>query len=288
MSESHAHAAPDGAVPPYANILELMNRFQEPEIRALLRELPLPLGSRGLDVGCGVGLYTLWLAEVVGPQGHVVALDTSPERVADTTQRIKTSPMAERISVRQGDGTVLDEPDQSVDWVWCSDVLHHIDAAVDALKAFRRVVRPGGTIIIKESQVLQALFLPGYLHLERQLQRAEMEFQKAETGAHSFQERRQCTLTTMHQAGLRDITARTVVVQRQAPLDDTARQYIQQALFDRTWGPRIRPLLAHQDWAQRSALCEANSPQSILARPDYYCIYPLTLFMARVPGSSRS
>src|ERR671918_713169 len=119
----------ESAAPPYATILELMNRFQEPEIRALLAELPLPPGSRGLDVGCGVGLYALWLAEVVGPQGQVVAIDTSPERVADTEQRVKISPLADRIVVRQGDGTALDEPDQSMDWVWCGDVLHHIDAA---------------------------------------------------------------------------------------------------------------------------------------------------------------
>jgi demethylmenaquinone methyltransferase/2-methoxy-6-polyprenyl-1,4-benzoquinol methylase len=284
VSEPHGHSTQESAAPPYATILELMNRFQEPEIRSLLAELPLPPGSRGLDVGCGAGLYALWLAEMVGPQGQVVAIDTSPERVVDTEQRVKTSPLADRISVRQGDGTALDEPDQSMDWVWCGDVLHHIDAAINALNAFRRVLRPGGTIIIKESQVLQALFLPGYLHLERQLQRAEIAFQKAEAGEHSFQERRQRTLETMYQAGLRDITMRTVVVQRQAPLDDTARKYIQQAIFDRTWGPRLRPLLDAQDWEQRSVLCEASSPQSILARPDYYCIYPLTLFMARVPG----
>jgi demethylmenaquinone methyltransferase/2-methoxy-6-polyprenyl-1,4-benzoquinol methylase len=260
-----------------------MNRFQELEMRALLAELPLPAGSCGLDVGCGVGLYTLWLANVVGPQGQVVAIDPSPDRIADTVQRLKTSPMADRIVVRQGDGTAIDEPDRRFDWVWCSDVLHHIDAAVTALNAFKRVLRPGGTIVIKESQVLQALFLPGHLNLERQLQRAEIEFQKAETGERSFQERRQRTLETMHEAGLRDITMRTTVIQRQAPLDGVARQYIQQAIFDRTWGPRLRPLLDAQDWQQRSALCEAGSPQAILARPDYYCIYPLTLFIARVP-----
>ena len=45
--------------------LELMNRFQQPEIRHLLAELPLPRGSSGVDVGCGIGLYALWLADVV-------------------------------------------------------------------------------------------------------------------------------------------------------------------------------------------------------------------------------
>lgn len=250
-------------------------------MRAILAELPLPAGSRGLDVGCGVGLYALWLADVIGADGQVVAIDRSPERIADAVQRMQTAPEADRILVRQGDGTAIDEPNQSFDWVWCADVLHHIDATVTALKEFIRVLRPGGTLLIKESQVLQALFLPGHLELERQLQRAEIEFQKAEAGERSFQERRQRTRESMFEAGLRDIAVRTTTVQRQAPLDDIARQYIQQSIFDRTWGPRLRPLLDAQDWDRRSAICEADSPDSILARLDYYCIYPFTLFIAR-------
>ena len=53
-------AAP--APEPFTRSLERMNRFQEPEARALIADLALPAGSRGLDVGCGVGLDALWLA----------------------------------------------------------------------------------------------------------------------------------------------------------------------------------------------------------------------------------
>ncbi len=279
MTEPHGQATQTDSV------LELMNRFQEPEVRSLLPELPLQAGSRGLDIGCGVGLYALWLADVIGPDGRIVAIDPSPERIAEAEQRIKTSPVADRITVRPGDGTAIDEPDQSFDWVWCSDVLHHIDEAVTALRECARVTRPGGVLFIKESQVLQALLLPGHLDLERQLQRADVEFQKQEAGARSFQERRQRTYETLLEAGLGAIKVCTIMVQRQAPLDDMARRYIQTAIFDRTWGPRVRPWLDAEEWEQRSALCEAESPQSILARPDYYCIYPITLFIARVSVS---
>ena len=61
----HDHSAQDTQV--YAEMLERMNRFQEPEVRTAIADLHLPPGSRGLDVGCGVGLYALWLAEAVGP-----------------------------------------------------------------------------------------------------------------------------------------------------------------------------------------------------------------------------
>jgi demethylmenaquinone methyltransferase/2-methoxy-6-polyprenyl-1,4-benzoquinol methylase len=251
-------------------------------MRAALAALPLPAGSRGLDVGCGVGLYALWLADAIGPDGRIVAIDPSPERIAEAQQVIKSAPEADRIHVRSGDATAIDEPDQGFDWVWCSDVLHHIDAAVAALRECVRVVRPGGAIIIKESQVLQALLLPGHLDLERQLQQADVEFQKQEAGERSFQERRQRTYETLREAGLHEISVRTILVQRQAPLAAMTRRYIQSGIFDRTWGPRVRPWCDDATWERRSTLCDADSPQSILARPDYYCIYPITLFIACV------
>src|SRR5439155_22298 len=45
---------------PFTKSLERMNLFQEPEARVLIADLGLPEGSRGLDVGCGAGLFALW------------------------------------------------------------------------------------------------------------------------------------------------------------------------------------------------------------------------------------
>ena len=107
MSDQHAHAlAVEGGLP-YAMTLELMNRFQEPEVLAALAELPLPAGSHGLDVGCGVGLYAQWLANAIGPDGHILAIDHNPERVQDTIQRLQGTTIANRISVQEGNGTAL-------------------------------------------------------------------------------------------------------------------------------------------------------------------------------------
>lgn len=264
------------------SVLELMNRFQEPEVRPWLSELAIPPGSQGLDIGCGMGLYALWLASVVGPHGRVVAMDPSSERIAEAQATCKDVSEAEWITLQQGSGTAIDKPDHHFDWVWCSDVLHHIDDAMRAVAELKRVTRPGGTVYIKESQVLRALLLPGHLDLERQLQRADVEFQKQEAGERSFQERRQRTYETLLEAGLDDIQVETRIVQRQAPLDELAKRYIQRAIFDRTWGPRIREWLSDAEWELRSTLCEADSPHAILRRRDYYCLYPVTLFSARV------
>ena len=174
---SQAGSAPSAAAPePFTSSLERMNHFQEPEARALIADLALPAGSRGLDVGCGVGLYALWLAEAVGPGGSVVGVEPTEERAA-AARDLVGGRLADgrRLEFRAGDGTALDMETGSFDWLWCGDVLHHIADTERALAEFRRVVRPGGRIVVKESQVLSAMFLPGHPELERRIQLAEIE-----------------------------------------------------------------------------------------------------------------
>jgi demethylmenaquinone methyltransferase/2-methoxy-6-polyprenyl-1,4-benzoquinol methylase len=276
----HGHPSPE----PYPIALEKMNRFQEREGRAAVADLRLPSGSRGLDVGCGVGLYALWLAETVGPTGSVVAIEPAAERVDAARRYIGSAMTPSRLEFRVGDGTKLDAPDASFDWLWCGDVLHHIDERAMALREFLRVVRPGGTIVVKESQAMAAVFLPGYPALERKLQTAEMDFHREEAGGGSFQERRQQTPAAMREAGLRDVTMRIYPVPRVAPLDESARTYIQHVVFDRNWGDRIRNLVDTETWRQRSLLCDADSPLAIVKRPDYYCMYSFTVWAAARPA----
>jgi SAM-dependent methyltransferase len=280
----HAHPAGDAQAEPFTRSLERMNRFQEPEGRRLIADLDLQSGSRGLDVGCGVGLYTLWLAEAVGPTGRVIGIEPTAERVEVARELVGGRIEPGRLELRQGDGTALDMPAASLDWLWCGDVLHHILDTAAALAEFRRVVRPGGRIVIKESQVLSAMFLPGQPELERRIQLAEIEHTREEGGGRSFSERRQSTLASLHEAGLHHVDLNTYVIERRAPLDVADRDYIQKTVFDRNWGERLQKLLAPDDWARRATLCNAGSPGNVLRRADYYCLYPITVFAAHIPA----
>jgi len=266
---------------PFTKSLERMNRFQEPEARTLIADLGLPEGSRGLDVGCGVGLFALWLAEAIGPRGRVVAIEPSRERVEAARAFVGHGPSASRLEFREVDAAKLDAPDASFDWVWCGDVLHHIQDTGRALGEFARVVRPGGRIIVKESQLLHGVFLPGHPELERRLRQAEMEWSRHEGGEFSFEERRQRTLASLRAARLSVESFRTYLLERRAPLPHAARDYIQRVVFERNWGPRLRDRLTGEDWARRAALCDAESPRCALDDPDYYCLYPISVLVAR-------
>ena len=284
MSHGHGHHGSSGGVPeavPFTVALERMNRFHEPVARAVIDGLGLPPGSRGLDVGCGVGLYTLWLAEAVGPAGRVLGIEPSAERVEAARALAGERLGPPRLEFREGDGTAVDAADGTFDWLWCGNVLHHIADTGAALKEFARVVRPGGRLVILESQTLSAMFLPGHPSLERRIQEAESERSREEAGARSFQERRQRTLESLLQADLDDVAHETHLLQCRAPLTAAAREYIATVVFGRNWGERLRPLLSAEDWRLRTALCDPQSPEYVLARPDYYCLYPVTVFTAR-------
>jgi SAM-dependent methyltransferase len=264
--------------------LERMNRFQEPEARRLIADLGLPAGSRGLDVGCGVGLFALWLAEAVGHAGHVLGIEPEAARVESARALVGARLPVGRLEFARGDGTAIPLPKRSVDWVWCGDVLHHILDTERALREFVRVVRPGGTIAVKESQLLSALFLPGHPELERRIQLAEIQRTLDEGGGRSFQERRQTTLTALRAVGLTDVAMRTYLIERRAPLGAADREYVQRTVFSRNWGERLRDLLTAEDWARRCALCDPDSPANALRSPDYFCLYPISVFSARAPA----
>ncbi len=268
---------------PHAS-LERMNRFQEPEARRIIGDLGLAPGSQGLDVGCGVGLYALWLAEAVGKAGRVIGIEPEMEKVEAARKLVGGRVEPGRLEFRQGDGTAIPLPDRSVDWVWCSDVLHHIVETEKALRELCRVVRPGGRIIVKESQVLSAMFLPGHPELERRIQLAEIRRTLAEGGGRSFQERRQTTPASLRAAGLTDVTQRTYMLERRATLAPADHDYIQHTVFSRNWGDRLRELLTGEDWTERTRLCDEGSAANVLRSPDYYCLYPITLFSTRAPA----
>lgn len=268
---------------PHAS-LERMNRFQWPEARRIIADLGLPAGSRGLDVGCGVGLYALWLAEAVGAGGRVVGIEPEAAKVEAARALVGGEAAGVRCEFTPGDGTAIPLPDRSVDWVWCGDVLHHIVETERALREFLRVVRPGGRIVIKESQVFSAMFLPGHPELERRIQLAEIRRTLEEGGGRSFQERRQTTPASLRAVGLGEVAMRTYVLERRAPLGPADRDYIQHTVFSRNWGDRLRELLGAEDWRERTRLCEEDSPDNVLLSADYYCLYPITVFSARRPA----
>ncbi len=76
---------------------------------------------------------------------------------------------------------------------------------------------------------------------------------------------------------LRNVTSRTVLIERAAPLSEADRDYFMEVLIRGTWGQRLQPFLGTADYARLRLLCDPESEEFMLLRPDFHYLQSLTL-----------
>jgi ubiquinone/menaquinone biosynthesis C-methylase UbiE len=118
--------------------------------RARLREIlePRP-GERLLEVGPGTGYYALPVAEWLLPGGTLDVLDVQQEMLDHTLRRAREGGI-ENITASRADARELPYGDDSFDGAYLVTVLGEIPDQDAALRELRRVVRPGGRIVVGE------------------------------------------------------------------------------------------------------------------------------------------
>ncbi|GAA2744947.1 hypothetical protein GCM10010440_30610 [Kitasatospora cinereorecta] len=114
--------------------------------KRMLDELDVRPGHTVVDLGCGPGTDLGTLAEAVGPTGTVIGVDHDRAAVDAATGR--TGGLA--VDVRLGDLHDLPMADRTADRARTDRVLQHVDDPARALGEIRRVLRPGGRLVMGE------------------------------------------------------------------------------------------------------------------------------------------
>lgn len=104
----------------------------------IVERLGLPAGSVVVDVGCGDGRHSYRLAERFG--FSVVGIDP-----------VYTPKAAPRVRFVRAGAEALPVEDESVDLVWCRDILIHVAELERAYGEFRRVLRRGGQALLYQT-----------------------------------------------------------------------------------------------------------------------------------------
>jgi SAM-dependent methyltransferase len=115
-------------------------------LRAVLRPEP---GERLLEIGVGTGYYSLDLAEWTGSEGKLELFDLQP-KFLDHVMRAAGERGLANLVPTQGDATALPYEDASVDAVILTAVLGEIPDTAGALREIRRVLKPGGRLVVGE------------------------------------------------------------------------------------------------------------------------------------------
>ena len=126
--------------------LALMSELLDPMHRRYIEALGVVKpGARTLEVGCGNGTISLWLAKCISPGGQAVAVDLDLSLV---------DVHAPNLELRQGDIVAGPTEPGSFDLVTARAVLHHVEDAEAAMRNLVASMRAGGALLLIEPDFL--------------------------------------------------------------------------------------------------------------------------------------
>ena len=109
-------------------------------------------GVTAMDIGCGMGFFSLPLAELVGPSGRVICVDLQERMISSLRKRASRAGLAERIETRVCSASSLGTQDLEgkVDFVLTYAMVHEVPDAAGLLTQIHDVLVPGGRLLIAE------------------------------------------------------------------------------------------------------------------------------------------
>ncbi len=253
--------------------------------RAIVAWLTPAVGARVADVGCGTGAMTALLAEAVGGTGQVVALDGEATLLAATAARCASAGVAGRVSTVRHDLTAGPLPAADLDLVWAAGVVHHLPDQQAAVDMLTRTLAPGGRLALAEGG-LSSRSLPwdlgvGRPGLEERLAAAEAEwFAAMRADMDHARSTPYGWSAVLRAAGLGDVSARSFLLDRPAPLQPAELTHVLAALAVRV--AHVSDWLCEDDRAAWRRLLDPDDEQHLGRRADLFVLSARTVHVGSV------
>ncbi len=125
------------------------SREKEERCSLMLDNLGVKKGMVCCDMGCGNGFYALQLAQMVGKDGHVYAVDIQPEMLKLLQERAYEKRIGNITPVL---GSILDPylPKGKIDLILCVDVYHEFSHPEQMLERMHNALSPDGLLVLAE------------------------------------------------------------------------------------------------------------------------------------------
>ncbi|MGW5386402.1 methyltransferase domain-containing protein [Nocardia sp. NPDC003963] len=163
IAATRAADATSGADPTAVLIAALDLQAGLPGIRRMRHwahaALAVGAGERALDIGSGTGSEVLEFARRVGSGGQAVGVEPNPAMLA--VARARAAAAGTRCRFVEADAYHLPFADDSFDAVRCERVYQHLDDPAAATAEIARVLRPGGRVVLVDSDWHTAVLHPG-------------------------------------------------------------------------------------------------------------------------------
>jgi ubiquinone/menaquinone biosynthesis C-methylase UbiE len=116
-------------------------------------------GQTAVDIGCGMGYFTLGLARMVGQSGQVIAVDLQEKMLGFVLQRAARAGLLDRIELLQSAAEQLDFKEKT-DFVLAFWMVHEVPDKPRLFEAVASMLKPSAYFLLVEPRghVTQAVF----------------------------------------------------------------------------------------------------------------------------------
>ena len=137
-----------------AHRLRILHSIYGPGARRVLEQAGIQRGMRVADLGCGVGMVTQLLAELVGPAGHVVGVDFSGAQIKQARELLPTT--FSNVSFIEASATDTGLIPESFDLVYCRFLLIHLTEPELALREMHELLKEDGILVCEDGDLTSA------------------------------------------------------------------------------------------------------------------------------------
>jgi len=239
-----------------------------PEYENMVKTIGIRPGWRVLDAGCGNGRFLGILSELATYKGELYAIDLASENIDAVKSYIKQNCFVAPVIASVGNVSILDFPDNYFDLVWCANVTQYLDKdGLDrSISEFKRVLKPGGAVAIKETDGSSYFFYP--TKSVSLLWDTINKMNKRDIHRwfiHPIEMKQ-----FLSKVGFIDAKQTTHLIERRFPLDEMSQRYLAKLfeLEDVNWSAIDRQTPENQrEWRK---IMDKNLPEYILSQPNFF------------------
>lgn len=201
-----------------------------PERYQMIRDLRLAEGSFVVDAGCGPGLWTPLLAQMIGLEGRILGIDISMEALVIAQHRSTNAWYRQNVQYKRATLDQLPIEYGIADHIFSANVSQYLPDPVATFAAMGPYLKQGGCLVVKDIDF-------GTMHFntieptlqERVLQARERWEMERVSHGYAFEDSWVGSKLAgyLREAGYKDIEEKSYRIIRHHPLPDDFRFYLQ-------------------------------------------------------------